>query len=105
MNRNFNPPETLIDREKNLAQLARALLNSASQEDDPERLELHRHIALKLKQILDKTANQDKLLSPDLGLELLLFIELKRDGNTEAKFDRQEVMEILAGIEAKHNKI
>jgi len=88
-------------RAEDLVRLARALYESALHEEDRERLELHRLVAVELAQLLNEAINKDDTLHPDLGLELILFIELKRDGNEQAERDSAEVAEILASLESE----
>lgn len=72
-------------------------------EKDKGMLELHRHVAVEFAGLVDEAIDEGCTLHPDLGLELLLFIELKKDGNPEAEADRKEVQRILEELEAEYN--
>jgi hypothetical protein len=89
-----------LQRKLDLIKLARVLYESALHEEDKERLELHRKLAVEAKQLFDDTYEQDHTLHPDLGLELLLFIELKKEGKSEeAETDHLEALKIIEDLE------
>lgn len=93
--------QKLQQRELHLVRLARAIYESALHEEDAGRLELHRLLAVSAASLFNEAINEDNLLHPDLGIELVLFIELKARGNSEAKTDRLEVLRIIEELEAK----
>jgi hypothetical protein len=99
MTKDFNNDHILKQRKKDLTRLARALFDSALHEENRKRLEMHRMVAVELAQLLDEAVNKDDILHTDLGLELLLFIELKQDGSDQAVYDQREVAEILDELE------
>lgn len=86
-------------RGKDLVMVARAIYESAVHEEDKKRLELHRHLAVEAAALIDEAIEKDGILHPDLGLELLLFIELKEDGNSEAEPYRKQVLSLLEDLE------
>lgn len=84
---------------KDLVVAARSLYESAMREEGEEKLELLRRQAVELKPLLDTTFEKEGSLHPDLGLTLLLFIELKKDGNEEWKADARDADAILTTLE------
>lgn len=86
---------TVQQRAQDLTRLARALYEAALHEEDKERLEMHRNVALGLKELVDEAIDDDALFHADLGLELLLFIELKADGSDGAETGRVEALAVL----------
>lgn len=88
-------------RAKDLLRLARTLYEAGIHEQDGKRLEMLRLVAVELKQAIDEATETDGMLHPDLGLELLLFLELKESGNEEAEGYRKTVDSILAASEQR----
>jgi hypothetical protein len=86
-------------RESDLAKLARAIYESAMHEQDPERLEMHRLLAVYAGSLFDAANNEDHILHTDLGLEMVLFIELKLSQPVESEFHRKVVLNIIEQIE------
>lgn len=89
----------LAKREAYLIKIARSIYESATQEENSQRLELHRLLAVHAASLFDNACNEDGILHTDLGLELILFIELKKDKHPEAETDRIEVLRIIEQIE------
>lgn len=95
----MNKPTVLQKRTYYLTKLARSLYESAAHEHDKERLELHRQVAVETASLFNEAINEDNILHPDLGLELLLFIKLKASGEPEAETGRKYVLSIIERLE------
>lgn len=89
----------LDTRESDLTTLARAIYESALHEEDPERLEMHRLLAVYAGSLFDAAFNEDHILHTDLGLEMVLFIELKLSQPVESEFHRKVVLNIIEQVE------
>ena len=97
-----SPDQIKLQRARDLIILADSLCTSATHEEEKERLGMHRLVALEVKKLIDEATTEDGTMDSDLGLDLLLFIELKEDGESEAETYRKHVARELEELKSEY---
>jgi hypothetical protein len=88
-----------LQRAKDFTVLARAVYDAISHEDDHVWLKRLRGTVVEFNILASDIIDEDNTLHPDIGLTLLLFLELKTDGEPEAEADRKDALAQIEEME------